>query len=107
MNREIRTHAQFVNDDFVYISPVVCTSFSLIIAMHLVRSYLFFNISVTNLSASFYGLVGRVFGLKPGLSGRVCCMEQKSDHSDCELVRTVDFVLWQHIIPIIRTALFR
>ena len=77
MNREIRTHAQFVNGDFVYISPVVCTSFSLIIAMHLVRFYWFLNISVTNLSLSFYGLVVRVFGLKPGLSGQVWCMKQR------------------------------
>ena len=74
---KVRRHAQFASGDFVYISPVVCTSFSLIIAMHLVRFYLFFNISVTNLSFSFYGLVGRVFGLKPGLSGRVWCMKQK------------------------------
>ena len=57
-------YAQFVGSDFVYISPVFWTSFSLIIAMHMVRAYLFLNISVTNLSASFYGLVVRVLGPK-------------------------------------------
>ena len=64
MNREIRRRTQVASGDFVYISPVSSTSFSLIIAMHLVSFDLRPNISVTNLSFSFYGLVVRVLGPK-------------------------------------------
>jgi len=64
----------------VYISPVSCTAFSLIIAMHLVSFDLRPNISVTNLSFSFYGLVVRVY-----------VRTQKSDRSGYVLVRVVAF----------------